>query len=231
MGRPAAKQDLIELDISQPIWERFFWVAPLVLVGTREQDGKHDLAPKHMATPMGWENYYGFVCTPRHHTYSNIEREGVFTVSYPRPSQLVLTSLAASPRCGAEEKPALSVLPVFPASTTPWIAALPAVFRNARRLLRRCFSVMRRYLLVLAPRPTPPSYPATRRIVGEGVVVLALLAAVTWYVFGSRAYAGVLHQAMIYVIFPFMIWTALRLGQRGAATAVFLKLASSLPIT
>ena len=116
MGRPAAKQDLIELDISQPIWERFFWVAPLVLVGTREQDGKHDLAPKHMATPMGWENYYGFVCTPRHHTYSNIEREGLFTVSYPRPSQLVLTSLAASPRCGAEEKPALSVLPVFPAS-------------------------------------------------------------------------------------------------------------------
>jgi signal transduction histidine kinase len=80
--------------------------------------------------------------------------------------------------------------------------------------------------LVVAPVllvwATPPSYRATRRMVDEGVVVLALLAAVTWYVFGSRAYAGVLHQAMIYVIFPFMIWTALRLGQRGAATAVFL---------
>ena len=80
--------------------------------------------------------------------------------------------------------------------------------------------------LVVAPVllvwATAPSYPATRRMISEGVVVLALLAAVTWYVFGSRAYAGVLHQAMIYVIFPFMIWTALRLGQRGAATAVFL---------
>jgi flavin reductase (DIM6/NTAB) family NADH-FMN oxidoreductase RutF len=72
--------------------------------------------PNTMAMPMGWQNYFGFVCTPRHHTYQNIKRDGVFTVSYPRPSQLVLTSLAASPRCGDEDKPALSVLPVFPAS-------------------------------------------------------------------------------------------------------------------
>jgi flavin reductase (DIM6/NTAB) family NADH-FMN oxidoreductase RutF len=115
MQSPVKKQRLIELDVSQPIWDRFFWVAPLVLVGTREPDGSHDLAPKHMAMPMGWENYFGFVCTPRHHTYSNIQRDGVFTVSYPRPDQLVLTSLAASPRCGENDKPALSVLPVFPA--------------------------------------------------------------------------------------------------------------------
>lgn len=107
---------LVELDLHEPIWDRFFWVAPLVLIGTRETDGSHDLAPKHMVMPMGWQNYFGFVCTPRHHTYQNIQRDGVFTVSYPRPSQLVLTSLAASPRCGDEEKPALSVLPVFPAS-------------------------------------------------------------------------------------------------------------------
>jgi flavin reductase (DIM6/NTAB) family NADH-FMN oxidoreductase RutF len=117
MEHAASEQQLIELDVGQPIWDRFFWVAPLVLVGTREPDGSHDLAPKHMAIPIGWENYYGFVCTPRHHTYANIKRDGVFTVSYPRPSQLVLTSLAASPRCGDAEKPALSVLPVFPASS------------------------------------------------------------------------------------------------------------------
>jgi len=118
MNNTAEEQRLIELDVAQPVWDRFFWVAPLVLIGTREPDGGHDLAPKHMAIPIGWDNYYGFVCTPRHSTYSNIQREGVFTVSYPRPSQLVLTSLAASPRCGeAAEKPALSVLPVFPAST------------------------------------------------------------------------------------------------------------------
>jgi flavin reductase (DIM6/NTAB) family NADH-FMN oxidoreductase RutF len=116
MQAPAEQQRLVELDVSQPIWERFFWVAPLVLVGTREPDGSHDLAPKHMATPMGWQNYYSFVCTPRHGTYRNIERTGVFTVSYPRPSQLVLTSLAASPRMQEGDKPALSVLPVFEAS-------------------------------------------------------------------------------------------------------------------
>jgi len=116
MQKPDESPRLVELDISESIWERFFWVAPLVLVGTRESDGGHDLAPKHMAMPMGWKNYFGFVCTPRHHTYQNIKRDGVFTVSYPNPSQLVLISLAASPRCGDEEKPALSVLPVFPAS-------------------------------------------------------------------------------------------------------------------
>lgn len=114
--RPTAKPSLVELDVSQPIWDRFFWVAPLVLIGTNEADGGHDLAPKHMAFPMGWENYFGFVCTPRHHTYGNIRRDKVFTVSYPRPSQLVLTSLAASPRFEGEEKPALAALPVFPAS-------------------------------------------------------------------------------------------------------------------
>lgn len=116
MGNPGTAPQLIELDMAQPIWDRFFWVAPLVLVGTREADGRHDLAPKHMAIPIGWDNYYGFVCTPRHHTYANIERSGVFTVSYPRPSQLVLASLAASPRCGEEDKPALAALPVFAAS-------------------------------------------------------------------------------------------------------------------
>ncbi|MFC1695051.1 flavin reductase family protein [Pseudomonadota bacterium] len=115
MQNPVRENKLVELDVSQPVWDRFFWVAPLVLVGTREADGSHDIAPKHMAMPIGWENYFGFVCTPRHHTYSNILRDGVFTVSYPRPDQLVLTSLAASPRCGDDDKLALSVLPVFPA--------------------------------------------------------------------------------------------------------------------
>ncbi|MDX1381599.1 MAG: flavin reductase [Xanthomonadales bacterium] len=121
MNNPAATgspstQPLIELDVNQPVWDRFFWVAPLVLVGTREADGRHDLAPKHMALPLGWDNYFAFVCTPRHHTYANIERSGEFTVSYPRPTQLVLTSLAASPRCGEADKPAMTALPVFPAS-------------------------------------------------------------------------------------------------------------------
>ena len=102
------------LETHVPIWDRFFTIAPLVLVGTKEHDG-YDLAPKHMVTPMGWENYFGFVCAPRHRTYQNIAREHTFTVSYPRPTQLVVTSLAAAPRCGADDKPSLLALPTFPA--------------------------------------------------------------------------------------------------------------------
>ena len=107
--------ETIELDTSQPIWDRFFYVCSLVIVGTREPDGSHDLAPKHMAIPIGWENYYGFVCSPTHATQSNIERTGEFTVTFPRPDQLLQTSLAASPRYEEAGKPALSVLPVVPA--------------------------------------------------------------------------------------------------------------------
>ncbi|AFY77645.1 MAG: flavin reductase [Hydrococcus sp. C42_A2020_068] len=107
---------LIDLDLSQPVWERFFSVAPLVLIGTREEGGGYDLAPKHMAMPLGWGNYFGFMCTPRHHTYQNVCRERVFTVSFPQPERVVLASLAAAPRCDDDSKPSLSALPTFPAS-------------------------------------------------------------------------------------------------------------------
>jgi flavin reductase (DIM6/NTAB) family NADH-FMN oxidoreductase RutF len=103
------------LEPDLPIWDRFYTVAPLVLVGTKEAEG-YDLAPKHMITPLGWENYFAFVCTPRHRTYRNIAQEKVFTVSYPRPTQIVLASLAAAPRCDDDTKPSLLALPTFPAS-------------------------------------------------------------------------------------------------------------------
>jgi hypothetical protein len=99
-----------------PVWERVFTVNPLVVVGTREESGAYDLAPKHLAMPMGWENYFGFVCTPRHNTYHNARREGVFTVSYPRPTQVLLASLAAAPRDTDGSKLAADALPTFPAS-------------------------------------------------------------------------------------------------------------------
>ena len=99
-----------KIDTEHPIWERFFTVNPLVIIGTREENGKIDLAPKHMAFPMGWKNYFGFVCTPRHGTYQNIKRTGEFTVSYPKPTQVVLTSLTATPRCDDNTKPGLEVL-------------------------------------------------------------------------------------------------------------------------
>lgn len=108
---------LVSLELKHPIWDRFFTVAPLVVVGTREQDGRYDLAPKHMATPLGWDNYFGFVCTPQHRTYQNIVRQRVFTVSYPTADAVLLASLAASPRCGDDSKPVLDALPTFAAQS------------------------------------------------------------------------------------------------------------------
>ncbi len=108
---------LVSLDPRRPIWERFFTVAPLVIIGSRDESGAIDLAPKHMVTPLGWQNYFGFVCTPRHRTYQNIQRQRAFTVTYPRPSQVVLTSLAAAPRDDDDTKPALGLLPTRPART------------------------------------------------------------------------------------------------------------------
>jgi flavin reductase (DIM6/NTAB) family NADH-FMN oxidoreductase RutF len=108
---------LVELDISNSIWESFFTVFPLVVIGTREADGSDDLAPKHMAMPMSWENHFGFVCTPRHNTYQNIQRDRQFSVTYMRPSQTVLASLAATPRCEDGSKPITQALPTFAAET------------------------------------------------------------------------------------------------------------------
>lgn len=106
---------IIPLDIDRPIWDRFFSVFPLVIVGSKEADDRYDLAPKHLAMPLGWENYYCFVCSPRHKTYHNIRRHGEFTVSYPRPTEVLLASLAAAPRCDDDSKPSMLVLPTFPA--------------------------------------------------------------------------------------------------------------------
>ena len=116
MGDTKTKE-LIELDTSESIWERFFTVFPLVVIGTREADGSDDLAPKHLAMPMSWKNHFGFVCTPRHNTYQNIQRDGQFAVTYMRPSQTVLASLAATPRCDDGSKPITQALPTFAAES------------------------------------------------------------------------------------------------------------------
>ena len=106
-----------KLEVSASIWENFFSVFPLVLVGSRDPGGDYDLAPKHMAMPVSWKNHYGFVCAPHHRTYQNIRERKEFTVSYPRPSQIVITSLAADPRAEDDTKPALKALPTFKAVT------------------------------------------------------------------------------------------------------------------
>ena len=75
---------------------------------------------------------------------------------------------------------------------------------------------------VLLTWTTYPLIRMNRRAYLEGFFLLLLTAAVTWFVFSSRPPIGVFHQALIYVIFPFVIWAALRFGQRGATLAVFI---------
>ena len=111
-----ARSEIIKLDLDQPIWDDFFLVSPLILVGTKEENGSYDLAPKNQAMPLGSDNYFAFVCTPRHHTYHNVNREQVFTVSFPNPEQIVFTSLSAAPRSDDDSKTSLAALPTFPAS-------------------------------------------------------------------------------------------------------------------
>jgi integral membrane sensor domain MASE1 len=67
-----------------------------------------------------------------------------------------------------------------------------------------------------------PRIRMNRRAYVEGGILLLLTAAVTWFVFSSLPPVGVFHQALIYVIFPFVIWAALRFGQRGATLAIFI---------
>ena len=95
-------KDFVSLDVKETIWDHFYTVAPLVVIGSKEGEG-FDLAPKHMATPLGFSDFFGFVCTPRHKTYHNIKTSGHFSVSFVRPDQILLSSLAAMPRCSVEE--------------------------------------------------------------------------------------------------------------------------------
>lgn len=60
---------------------------------------------------------------------------------------------------------------------------------------------------------------SVRRLV-EAIAGFLILAFVTWYVFFTPPLAGIAHRALLYVVFPFTIWAALRTGQRGATTAI-----------
>jgi flavin reductase (DIM6/NTAB) family NADH-FMN oxidoreductase RutF len=108
------EQELVEIPTDAPIWERFFVAAPLVLVATKEAE-HYDVAPKHLAMPLGWENYFAFVCTPRHATYRNLGVHPEFTVSFPRDDRLLQASMAAGGRRDDGSKPTLAAVPVFSA--------------------------------------------------------------------------------------------------------------------
>ena len=112
--RDDARDGPVGLEVGPELWERVFTVAPLVVVGTREGEG-WDFAPKHLAMPLGWEGYFCFVCTPRHATYRNLRGHPQFTVSFPRPEQVLESSFAAGGRDEDDAKPALIAVPSAPA--------------------------------------------------------------------------------------------------------------------
>jgi flavin reductase (DIM6/NTAB) family NADH-FMN oxidoreductase RutF len=115
LDRTRPERRLVELGTEAPIWDRFFTVAPLVLVATKEEEG-YDVAPKHLAMPLGWDNYFGFVCSPSHATYRNVLAHREFTVSFPKAERILEASLAAGGRLEDASKPTLSAVPTFPAS-------------------------------------------------------------------------------------------------------------------
>jgi len=107
---------MIEINVDNEMWNRIYTVHSLVIVGSKEPDGTFNMAPKHMAMPMGFSNYFGFIGTPRKSTYQNVEREKVFTVSYPRPDQVIISSLTASRREKDDSKPILKKIPTVDAT-------------------------------------------------------------------------------------------------------------------
>ena len=106
--------ELVELDPGRSIWDEVHTVAPLVLVGSKEGDG-YDLAPKHLAMPIGFDDFFTFACTPEHHTWTNIEAHREFTVNYLRPDSVVMIGQSAGARVEGE-KLTLELLDTFPAT-------------------------------------------------------------------------------------------------------------------
>jgi integral membrane sensor domain MASE1 len=61
-----------------------------------------------------------------------------------------------------------------------------------------------------------------KKKIPEAGIILVFLLLVSSYVFVNQPAGRVTHEAMIYVIFPFVMYAALRFTQIGAVSAVFL---------
>lgn len=126
--------ELVPIEIDEKLWERVFVVSPLVLVATREPDGRHDIAPKHRTVAL--PGHFGFVCRPSHATWRNAVREESFTVGWPGPRQIVMASAAASPRCEDGEKKTLRALPTVAAKSVEGVLVEGCRFHVECRLER-----------------------------------------------------------------------------------------------
>ncbi|MGB9375308.1 MAG: flavin reductase [Jiangellales bacterium] len=105
----------VPLSLQGAVWDDYYSVAPLVLIGTIEVDGSPDVAPKHLAMPLSRGPLFGFVCRPEHATYRNAVATSSFTVGYPSPAMVLQASLAAGPRDAEGGKPTLDMVSLSPA--------------------------------------------------------------------------------------------------------------------
>ena len=149
--------------IEAPLWTRFFSVAPLVLVGTKEGD-HFDIAPKHMAMPLGWKDFYCFCLQRPARDLPKRRRARRLHGELLGEELIAQTGLAASARLSDASKPGPAVLSTFPrwlstascraadcissaSSSVSWTASEPASWsagplRPPRA--RTCFVTQRR---------------------------------------------------------------------------------------
>lgn len=106
---------LVSLELEPPIWDRFFTVAPLVVVGTRNADGSYDLYTTHRGYPLGPTNLFAFLGPPDATATANAVRERAFAVSFLSPQQVVEASIAAAGTDEGGSHPLLAEIPTFPA--------------------------------------------------------------------------------------------------------------------
>jgi len=135
-----------------------YTAAPLVTVGTREANGSENLAPKHMAIPLGWSAYFGFVCTPEHSTYHNAERNGSFTVSYPRPENLLDASLAAGfPPCRISDRDGAGPSSATTRSIRYWRCAIRTIEYAVSQSILLMYTIASLYdTPIISPRVNQP---------------------------------------------------------------------------
>lgn len=92
----------------------YFTVKPLILVTTVGPSGLPNVAPKTQNMNVGRnEEYFAFVCTPKHHTYQNVKAQGEFVVNYPGPD-LIRNVSASSQLAENVDEIALAGLTAIP---------------------------------------------------------------------------------------------------------------------
>ena len=104
---------LLSLELSHSIWDRFFTVAPLVVIGTRASEGAQNLFATHRAFPFDPENLFAFLASPAEPVVQNCLRERAFSVSFPHPRQIVEASLATAPAGTDDQNPLVAEIQTF----------------------------------------------------------------------------------------------------------------------